>query len=446
MKKIKYLIFMIVVSFMFIPTCFAASASINVSSNKGTVVVGNNFNVTIKVNGSDPIGSWDYTVSYDSNVVKLVSGDLHVASYGDGKTKTATYNYTFKAIKTGSANISVKSAVVYDYRTEAELSPAIHGVTVKTLTQAELEATYSTNANLKSLSVEGYELTPSFSTDTLEYSLVVENEVGSVNIIANKADGTATVSGSGNKELVEGNNKVEIVVTAQKGNTKTYVINIERKELDPIYVEIDGKTLSLVRKAENLIQFNTYQPTTVTINDTEIPALYSEVTKYTLVGVKDLEGNVTTYIYSEGKYEKYIELSFSNIKLFPKKVSNGLIPDGYKKTTIEINDNKVEAYQLDKKSDFYLVYGVDVETNEMGLYQYDSKTNTLSRFDDAFQDYMNDRFEKLTYITILFGGLFLITFGIMVGFLIKNRKKKVVKEPIKEEKAKKNKKIEKSEE
>ena len=62
------------------------------------------------------------------------------------------------------------------------MNTSASSVTIKTMTQAELEATYSTNANLKSLTVDGYELTPAFDKNTLEYKVEVPNEVASVNV------------------------------------------------------------------------------------------------------------------------------------------------------------------------------------------------------------------------------------------------------------------------
>ena len=79
---------------------------------------------------------------------------------------------------------------------------------------------------MKSLVVEGYNLTPNFNKGVTDYTLEVPNEVERVAISAVKDDTHAQVSGGGSVELSEGLNKVTIVVTAQKGNVKKYNINI----------------------------------------------------------------------------------------------------------------------------------------------------------------------------------------------------------------------------
>ena len=86
------------------------------------------------------------------------------------------------------------------------------------------------NNKLSQISVEGYALTPTYSMDTQEYSLIVDSQVSSVNISAVTIDSNAKVSGAGTVNLNVGMNAVPIVVTAQNGSTRTYTLNISRRE------------------------------------------------------------------------------------------------------------------------------------------------------------------------------------------------------------------------
>lgn len=88
----------------------------------------------------------------------------------------------------------------------------------------------SSNNWLRGLSVDGYSLTPTFSSDTTDYNLIVENEVASIDVSASAADTNASVSGRGSHRLSVGNNTINIVVTAEDGGTRTYTINVVRKE------------------------------------------------------------------------------------------------------------------------------------------------------------------------------------------------------------------------
>ena len=425
MKKIiKGLFSLLLLVAAFVPiTIKAANASIKVTTS-GRAIVGDTITATVTVSSSEALGAWQFDINYDTTRLSKVSGDSSIVYYiQDTKgVKSKSYTLKFKVLKSGSASINIGSYLVWDLSNN-QVKTSTGNATVRIMTQAELEATYSPNANLKAFGVEGYEITPGFDKDTLEYSLTVPNEVEKVNISAIRADNTASVNGAGEKELVEGNNKFEIVVTAQKGNTKTYVINIERKELDPIYVEIDKVTYSLVRKASLLPELTGFTPTTVTINETEIPALTSDITKYTVVGVKDNDGNILTYIYNDGKYSKYNEIQTKGIKIFVRNGNKAVLPDGYKACEITINDIKVNAYRLSDKSKQYLVYGVNVETGDEGLYVYDSELNSIINYDDEFTKKLDDKCEILLYCCILFGGLFAIIFIVFVIFIIKSSKK-----------------------
>ncbi len=87
----------------------------------------------------------------------------------------------------------------------------------------------SNNNLLKALSVEGQALTPSFERYGYSYSLIVDSSVASVNIIAEAHDGTATVTGAGQRTLVDGNNALEVTVTAASGTTRTYTVSVYRE-------------------------------------------------------------------------------------------------------------------------------------------------------------------------------------------------------------------------
>lgn len=88
----------------------------------------------------------------------------------------------------------------------------------------------SPNNALSALNVSGYNLTPTFSKFTYEYSVIVNNSVSSVTVKATALDSTATVSGTGKKKLNVGSNNIKINVTASNGAVRTYVITVVRQD------------------------------------------------------------------------------------------------------------------------------------------------------------------------------------------------------------------------
>lgn len=88
----------------------------------------------------------------------------------------------------------------------------------------------SPNNWLKSLSVSGCSLTPSFSGGVTEYSVIVGNAIDRVTVSANTVQNQAKVSGIGEQKLAVGRNTLSVQVTAQNGDVRTYQVTIIRKD------------------------------------------------------------------------------------------------------------------------------------------------------------------------------------------------------------------------
>ena len=129
------------------------------------------------------------------------------------------------------------------------------------------------NANpnnwLKELKINDY----SFGFDagkTSGYSIEVGGTVSSVNISATTVNSKAKVEGAGTVELKEGNNTINIVVTAENGDKRTYTVNITRNVQDRIPL----KSISLNKTSLTMFNGDTttlsvsYNPSTTTDDKT----------------------------------------------------------------------------------------------------------------------------------------------------------------------------------
>ena len=417
MKKIKYIVYTMMLFVAGIGVSYAAS--LGVSANKKTVTVGSTVTVTVNASGA---AGWEYCVAYDSSMFTLTkaTSDTGGACVRTGSTLTgySSVTFTFKANKSGTSTVSLRSAVMYGDDGN-EISSTKGSVTLLAKTQAEIEASYSTNADLKDLVVEGYEINPSFSKNELEYNLEVENDVEKVNIIATKDDSRSSVKGAGEIVLSEGMNKIEVVVTAQKGNKKTYILNINRKELNPITVKVDGKEYNVVRKVENLEVPTYYSSTTIKIEDEDIPAFESEITGFTLVGLKDEEGNIKLYRYENGEYTLYNQIAKDSFVFIPLKYEE-LISGYENKRSIKINDIEIEAYSnSEEEKDIVLVYGMNASSGDKNWYKYDTKEGT-------FQRYLKEEIkqsEEYFYLTIAFASGLGLSILIIIVLLAMNSSK-----------------------
>ena len=91
-----------------------------------------------------------------------------------------------------------------------------------------LAITADSNNSLKSLAITNCSLSPAFNSGTVTYQCKVANSVSTVKVTAAAASSQATVSGTGNKTLKEGDNKISVVVTAANGDVKTYQVTITK--------------------------------------------------------------------------------------------------------------------------------------------------------------------------------------------------------------------------
>lgn len=438
MKRIKKFFMAMLIGLLFPCIVNAASGSINIASSS-TVVVGNKVTVTVTISSGTKMGSWQMSLNYDKSYLQLTNstardGGTFMIDYAeDPGVLKKTYTFTFKTLKSGTTKLSVDGYRAYVSSDLSALSLSANTKQIRIITQAELEASYSKNNNLSALEVEGFTLTPEFKTDVLEYSVVVPENTKEVNIKANVQDKRASVNGIGTQAVNPGANKFSVVVRAQSGAEKTYVINVEVKDENPINVTVNGKNYTVVKIKENLPAASLYTETTININGFEIPAYKNDNTNLVLVGLKDEEGNISLYIYNKDKneYQEYNEIGVNKITIYPL-TSNEEIK-GYKKDTITINGVKVDGYYYTKDSDYVIIYGINVETGDKGFYMYDKKMQSLIKYNDEYIIDLSKKIGLYSYIIIGFSGVFILMIIIMIALAKKKSGKKKNQKPIEKE-------------
>ena len=417
MKKVNKLLLLIITGILFIPNVvFAANANFSVSApSQG--VVGNQLTVTVTISSTQSLGGWEMALSYDKSYLQLSSAPegangTHIAGNATSSgTKSKTYTYRFKVLKSGTTTVSTTSTDAYGWD-ESTLKPVNGSKKIVLKTQAEIEASYSANAYLKSLTVGDYPLTPVFNKETYTYDVEVENEIESVTINAIKEDANANVSGTGDKELLEGPNKFEIVVTAQKGNSLTYTGNINRKELNPIKVTVNGKEMGIVRKKDLLPALEGFVEATVTYEETEIPALYNDVLDLYVIGLKDEEGNIETYTFTNSSLgtryisvktgEKIINLLSYEEELYGFKVEEFTTVDSFKLKGVALSNNQ------------YIISGRDVLTGDVNTYLYDKVTNTFIPYDTTLIKEVSERNKTFFLAVIILGVVVFLLFILLI--------------------------------
>lgn len=428
MKKIKVILISLFCLLVIPKTVFAASGKINVSGTS-TVVVGNNVTVTVTLSSSTLIGSWEMSLNYDKNYLQLrsatsESNGIRMAASTATGVKSKSYTFTFKTLKKGSTSVSVGGYLAYAYADLSEISLSSNSKKINIITQAELEASYSKNNNLASLGVEGFTLTPEFNANTLEYSVTVPEDTKNVNITGTVQDKKASITGVGVQQVNQGNNKFLVTVKAENGSEKTYTINVDVKDENPIEVTVGDKKYTVVKIKENLPIASLYNEYSIKINEFDIPAYKNDYTGLVLVGLKDTDGNISLFIYDDenNSYKEYNELKSSQITIYPLKPEENV--EGYKKGNVKIQDIDVEGFYLNEDSDFFVIYGVNVETGDKGFYMYDKKMQTLIKYNDELSSLLSEKIKLYTYIIIGFISLSVVMLIIIIVLVCKKGKKK----------------------
>lgn len=402
----KKLLFSIII---FITCSISVNAgAVDLYASRTTVTVGDSVIITVKTN--DAMGKYSLTSSNSS----VISGGINEGGF---KTPSEQATYTFRTHNPGTATITFTPQNMALYSNDSRYTSS-SSITIRVNARRQL----STNNNLASLGIDGANLNPEFNSNTLEYAVELEAGTEKINVNASVADGNASVSGTGEKEVTEGDNNIEVVVTAENGATKTYTIKATVKEYNPVKVKIDKEEYTVVRNKKNLTPPNNYEETTLTINDEEIPAYQNKITKYTIIALKDSKGNQNWYVKEKNNYRLYKEYNFSNTILYPLELEE--IPSGYSKTSIKYNDERITAYKLKNNSKYALIYAMNIETGKTNIYMYDSKEDTVQIYND---EHINELVsENEFYLKILIGisaGV-VLSIGIIIFLLIKNRKLK----------------------
>lgn len=187
-----------------------------------------------------------YTNEYYGTVVNSTT-KVEIAAEKNSNDATFVEGYGSRTVdlKVGENTILVK----VKSETEAERTYKIVITREGTPEVVVVDKTKSANNNLKSLNISSGNLM--FDTNVLNYNLYVSNDITSVLTTAVAEDETAKVVVTGGANLLMGANTVEVIVTAENGTTKTYTINIIKKE-EGLAVSSDSTLSTLQIRGERL--------------------------------------------------------------------------------------------------------------------------------------------------------------------------------------------------
>lgn len=399
--KNKYIIILLL-TMILMPFKVFAAGGFGVSTTSISMYPGESKTITISTNNA--VGKLNI-LSSNGGVVSASPSSIFIQNPGSSGSITITGN------SVGTATISVVASSDFATMDEEILAGQTKTITVNVISKPTAQPSNPTpsnptpsnpqpqqpqnnlskNNNIKSLSVDGYELV---KIDNNNYTLSVGNDVTSINVNATAEDGKAKVSGTGTHEINVGENNIEVVITSESGSQNKINIKVSRK--DGYYLEdlesilkndkvtdvniiinadskISKEEISKIKNSKKVIKLNYFDESkkliySWTINGKEIKDVSEFVTTIT---------NSSEYakeIYKLSNYADGIYVNFKHsgelpagtkIKLFVgDKYSNGDKVNVYYynnddskletiKEEVTVKDGYVE-FEVSKGSDYFV--------------------------------------------------------------------------------------------
>ncbi len=197
----------------------------------------------------------------------------------------------------------------------------------------------SGNSSLDSLSVEGTNV--EFNSEKLNYDLIINSN--KTNITATASSSTSKVEGTGEKKLAYGKNEFKIIVTAENGSERTYILNITRYDTN--------NTLKSIKINGEEVKINDNKEITFTTKldkiKIEVNANSDRVKSITGTGEKNI-------VYGANEFEIIVTAENGDIRTY-KLVVNRLSDNRLSKLTIngkdiDLKDN-IYSYDFEVDSD-----------------------------------------------------------------------------------------------
>ena len=415
-KIIKYICTIILITLVGINNVYASS-NYRISLSASSITKGNSVSLYIK--GNELTGG--FTISSSNTSVATVSSST-------AWVENNTITITISALNSGSTTITVSPTTVSDDDGK-DLNLSSKTLTL-TVTEPAKPKQYepvkkSSDATLKSLEIEKVILDKEFKSSVLEYKAEVDAGTEKVTIKAEPNDKKANISGTGEVTVKEGANKLEVIVAAEDGTTKTYTIVLTVKEYEPIIVKIGDIEYNVIRKKDELPEVELFEEKKITIKENEVDGYYNDKLKIYLIGLKDKNGNIGVYIYEpeDNTYKEYKWITIGGITIYIEEPKTKL--KNFHKYTETIKNSKVDIYKINKKDNTGLIYGINVATGNKSYYIYDKEEETLARYYDKeinIYKKINEDYRK--YILILAGATLVVLIVSLIVALTKSKKSK----------------------
>lgn len=361
----------------------AASATVSLTASAATVYSGNRVSVYIKIQGSEKIGSWNFSLSYDPAYLEYVSG----ADGGGGGTllfvdstdgvSSISKTVVFKTKRLGETEVIVNPTQIIGFDSMRPMSVSSAKRTINIIPTPTL----SGDNTLSSLSVSPGTLEPAFAAGTLNYTMSVPFDVTELTVSGTPAHQAASVAVTGNT-LNVGENKVEVTCTAQNGSTRVYTITVTRQqsELAGVTTTVGDKTYTVAHDPTQLTVPEGFTASSLSLGDKKILGYLSPKDSIAIAYLVS-EGESGWFIFdrTQQSFSPFITMSAAAqsfvILPLPAELS---LPAGFVPAEITVGEATYSVYKNTaiEAEGLCLVYAMAPD-GTLGLYYYDESTRAF---------------------------------------------------------------------
>ena len=471
--RLKSLVCVAVVLFICVygvGTTVSAAETARISVGSASTTVGEEVTVIVSITTSGQQTAGYIKLSYDPGIIEYVSGGTGgggtVVLYTAGESSVAV---RFKAKAAGSSAISIADAVIgVGAEDNATVSRSNGSIRVNA------PANYSSDNNLKSLSISPGVLSPAFSPNVTEYTTSVGADCSALAVSAVANDGKAKVSISG-KRMDPGKNTTTITVTAENGSKKVYKIYTTKDSSaaqETTAAGMDGQTkpddkkdpeaetkadgeaensTDIVGQSQNIVVNENEYRVLKDLSDHPLPQGYELITydfnglsvaagkginnKIILMYLENTDGNGESgfYVYDSvtKEFTPYIEIGQPAITYVILPITDNMEkPDGFELTKYNIGGRDVDVL-MGSSNEFCLFYGID-SNGVTGWFKYNCNDLTIQTYaPDGKTEAANTQqgqskssdIWKMTAVILIVVCVILIAAVVILGFMLRRHKK-----------------------
>lgn len=413
-KKFKVILssiaFLMTISLLQLPVY---AAGFSVSKSASSVAPGGTFTVSVSVSGE---GRFNFSASNGtvSSSSQWIAGSGSV-SVKAGSSGTVTVSVTASDVSandgetvisgTHSVSVAINAPASGGNTTNSNNSNSGSTTnntdTTTQQTEEKKEETKKSNVNtLASLTVSAGELSPAFDGNNTNYEVNVDAKVTSITIDAKATDTKASVSGTGEHALQVGANTLQVVCKAENGSTKTYTITVNVDETPQVYLKLNKQKLGVVRNVKDLGIPESFEATTIKIEENEITAYHSNNMNKTILYLVNEKGEKNFYLYDEkeGVTSIFIPVTVlgRNVYIIDVKKDDVKV-DHTKFNKIQIDNNTFEGWTFTNDKNYSLIMVMN-QKGEKVIYQYEATENTLQLYHQVKQEQPKQQKHIMTYV------------------------------------------------